>query len=358
MTEIYVEIIEKKPYYQIQGLPKKLTENINSFFELTLARDYSRRTVRAYAFDLIIFFRFYQGKKKIFPSFEKMNLQTVIDFIYHEKGRNAAPRSINHRMNTVELLYRFCYKKVIPGTDKYKSSSFMDKKRFLTMDSTLGVFPIFARGGRTLKLKIPHELIKTLEPDEVKSFLATLKNQRDRAIVSLMLVCGLRSLEVISLKLDDINHFGKNIKVLGKGNKERIIPLPENVHKLIDAYIETERPVRRGFEKERSLFLTLKGPKRGLPMCLEGLRGLFRYKRAISGISHANPHRFRHTFGRNMAKAGMSLSSLQKLLGHSDFRTTIHYINLVMKDVFEDFEMAQEKIEEIYGKSTSGQKST
>lgn len=352
MLLIHVTATSKSPFYNIHGLPKRLTENIHSFFELTLAREFSKKTVRAYAYDLVIFFRFYLGRKKTFPSFKEVSIQSIIDFIYHEKGRNAAPRSINHRLNTVELLYRYCFKCVIPGSEKYKAGAYGGSKRFLTMDSKLGIYPVYAKGGRTLKLKIPHQLIQTLEPSEVKSFLSTLKTQRDRAIVTLMLVCGLRSLEVVSIKLDDINILNKSIRINGKGNKQRFVPLPENINKLIDSYVETERPVRRGFEKERALFLTMKGPNRGLPMCLEGLRALFRYKRAISGVHHANPHRFRHTCGRNMAKAGMSLSSIQKLFGHNDPRTTVHYINLVMKDVFEDHEMAYQKIEEIYGKGT------
>jgi site-specific recombinase XerD len=352
MSLIQVTVVSTTPFYNIHGLPKRLTENIHSFFEFTLAREYSKRTVRAYAYDLVVFFRFYQGKKKTFPSFKEVSIQSIIDFIYHEKSRNAAPRSINHRVNTVELLYRFCFKSVIPGAEKYKAGPSGGSKRFLTMDSKLGIYPVYAKGGRTLKLKIPHQLIQTLEPDEVKLFLSTLKTQRDRAIVSLMLVCGLRSIEIINLKLDDVSLLNKSIKINGKGNKQRFVPLPDNIYKLIDSYIETERPIRRGFEKERALFLTLKGPNRGLAMCLEGLRALFRYKRAISGVHHANPHRFRHTCGRNMAKAGMSLSSLQKLFGHNDPRTTVHYINLVMKDVFEDHEKAHQKIEEIYGQGT------
>ena len=86
-------------------------------------------------------------------------------------------------------------------------------------------------------------------------------------------------------------------------------------------------------------------------MTLEGLRGIFRYTRAASGITHANAHRFRHTFGRNMAAAGMSLPALQRLLGHSDHRTTLKYINLTLQDVHTDFEKAQSQIKDLYGES-------
>jgi site-specific recombinase XerD len=220
----------------------------------------------------------------------------------------------------------------------------MSGRRFLTMDATLGVFPIYAKSGRALRVREPRELVGTLEPGETDRFFTTLKTFRDRAIVALMLVCGLRSMEVLELKRDDANALAQTLRVRGKGSKERMIPLPRAVHELLERYIETERPVGPGLEREQTIFLVLKGPRRGLPMSREGLRALFRYKRRISGVAHANPHRFRHTFGRNMAVGGMSLPSLQRMMGHSDHRTTIRYINLSMQDVHADFEKAAENL--------------
>lgn len=340
---IAVERFEHSPHYRVVGLPERLTSQVDSYFELCLARGFSARTIRAYAFDLVIFFRYFRGKKRSVPDFKRVDVNTLIGFIHEEKSRLAAPASINRRLNTIDVLYRHCFGCAIPGTHSLTMSpDKMRRQRYLTMDSTLGVFPVYAKNHRALRMKVPHELIRTLEPDEVKTFLATMKTHRDRAILALMLVCGLRSAEVLSLKRDDINSLARTIRIWGKGNKERIVPLPEAVGELLERYIKTERPIRRGFEQETAVFLTLKGAKRGMPMCLEGLRGLFRYKRTISGIHHANPHRFRHTFGRNMAAAGMSLAALQRILGHSDHRTTIRYINLVIQDVFEDFEKASE----------------
>jgi site-specific recombinase XerD len=331
--------------YRVRGLPPNLSKQVISFFDLNLARGFSKRTIRAYAYDLVVFLRFYRGRRRQVPSFRSVDVKTLIEFIKHEKSRNAAPRSINRRLNTVDVFYRHCYDQLIPGTRAVGSDPRqMRGRRYLTMDSTLGVFPIYAKSGRTLRMKVPHELIRVLEPDEVEAFLDTMRTHRDRAIVILMLACGLRSSEVLSLELDDINPFSKTLRIRGKGNKERVIPIPAKVLEILDHYLERERPIRKGREKDPAVFLTLKGPKRGMPMTLEGLRGLFRYKRAISGIAHANPHRFRHTFGRNMVAGGMSLPALQRILGHNDHRTTIRYINLTLKDVHEDFERASETL--------------
>lgn len=342
---IVVETIEQAPFFRVSGLRKATERQVISFFELCLARGYSTRTIRAYAYDLTIFFRFYQGRRRTHPQFELVTVKTLVGFILAEKGRNAAPRSINRRINSVDVFYRHCFAKLIPGTQSIGNSPrSMGRRRFLTMDATLGVFPLYAKSGRALRVREPREIVGTLEPGEIEKFLAALKTCRDRAIVALMLVCGLRSMEVLGLKQGDANPLAQTLRIYGKGSKERIIPLPRAVLELLERYIETERPVLPGFKQEQTLFLVLKGPRRGLPMSREGLRALFRYKRRISGVAHANPHRFRHTFGRNMAVGGMSLPSLQRMMGHSDHRTTIRYINLTMQDVHADFEKAAENL--------------
>jgi site-specific recombinase XerD len=346
---IAVAHINASPFYEVTGLPPQLKKETRSFFEIYLARGFSRRTIRAYAFDLVVFFRFYRGKKKKIPAFANVDFKILIEFIHQERGRNAAPTSINRRLNTIDILYRHCFNKMIPGTSSIvEDPTRFRSKRYLTMDAKLGIFPVHAKPGRTFRVRIPHRMVKALEPHEVSSFFETLHTNRDRAIVALMLVCGLRCMEVLGINLSDLNMLSQNLKVRGKGNKERIVPLPEGVLKIVEKYMETERPVRA---KEDALFLVQKGPRRGMRMSLEGLRGVFRYHRAVSGIRHANAHRFRHTFGRNMAAAGMSLPALQKLLGHADHRTTLKYINLTLQDVYADFEKAQAQIKDLYGES-------
>lgn len=349
--DIEVKRIETSPFYTLKGLTPTLNKNIISFFELYLARGYSKRTIRAYAFDLLIFLRFYKGKRKTFPPLKNIDVKILIGLIHHENSRNASPASINRRLNTLDLFYRFCFEKQIPGTSSPDNVRHLRTKRYITMDSTLGIFPIYASGKNPLRLRIPHKLVKALEPEEVEQFFKTLNGYRNKSIVMLMLICGLRSQEVLNLKLCDINVFNKTLKILGKGNKERVVPLPEVVHQILEKYIECERPTGKKTLKVEEVFLNQKGARRGLPMTIESLRAVFRYNRAISGIKHANPHRFRHTFGKNMAVAGVSLPVLQKLLGHNDYKTTLRYINLTLTDVHDDFDKAQEEIKKMYDKT-------
>jgi integrase/recombinase XerD len=350
---IFVARTDCSPFYMVRGLPAGLSKNIESFFELYLARGFSRRTIRAYAFDLVIFFRFFQSKRANVPEFKKVDFKTLIAFIHQEKGRNAAPASINRRLNTIDILYRHCFNKLIPGTQAPNidpGSKYFRRRRYLTMDANLGIHPIYAKASRTFRVRIPNKLVKTLEPHEVKAFFETIKTHRDRAIITLMLLSGLRCIEILQLRLIDIDSLAQTLRIRGKGNKERMVPLAPGVYELLQKYIDCERPMHPKNADEESLFLTQKGPRRGMAMTIEGLRSAFRYKRAAS-VNHANPHRFRHTFGRNMAASGMSLRALQLLLGHADSRTTVKYINLVLQDVHSDFIKANTILKSQYGQS-------
>ena len=119
--------------------------------------------------------------------------------------------------------------------------------------------------------------------------------------------------------------------------------LENNSHLRSSVLVFLLEPWRQGVLEERpnastsSLFLCLKGGKRGQVMTSSGLRSLFRYHRRTAGVAKANPHRFRHTFGADMARGGISLAALMKLMGHSDIHTTMLYVELSPKDVFEEF---------------------
>jgi integrase len=172
-----------------------------------------------------------------------------------------------------------------------------------------------------------------LSKEEVSTFLEGLRTSRDLSIATLMLLCGLRSQEVIGLTLKDLSLLEGQIRVRGKGDKERIVPLPLQVTPFLRHYLEVERPKT----KTQRIFVSLKGKKRGHAMTPAGLRSLFRHHRRSSGVRNANPHRWRHTFGSDMARAGISLAVLKKLMGHADIHTTMLYIEISPEDVREEF---------------------
>ena len=126
------------------------------------------------------------------------------------------------------------------------------------------------------------------------------------------------------------------MRVRGKGNKIRALPLASETALLLDHYLRLERPKDCGLP----LFVSLKGPARGARMTPAGMRSLFRYHRRNSGTALAHPHRFRHTFASDMVRAGISLPALMQLMGHAHISTTMVYVQISPRDVFEQYARA------------------
>src|SRR5260370_12907402 len=151
-------------------------------------------------------------------------------------------------------------------------------------------------------------------------------------MVGLMLLDGLRSCEILAIELEDLNLADALLHVLGKGNKQRTLPLPGEILDVLQSYLRLERPLTNS----PYLFVSLKGRRRGQPITPAGLRSLFRHHRLRSQVSAANPHRFRHTFGADMVRAGISLPALQHLTGPSQIHTTMLYVQLAPHDVWRE----------------------
>jgi len=175
--------------------------------------------------------------------------------------------------------------------------------------------------------------------EEVAKFWQSFRTFRDLGLVGLMLLDGLRSCEVLGLQLEDVQLPDGQLRVRGKGNRRRVVPLPPEILEVLANYLRLERPLTNS----PALFVTLKGRHRGQPMTPAGLRSLFRHHRMLSQVQHANPHRFRHTFGSDMVRAGMSLPALQHLMGHSQIHTTMLYIQLAPPDVWREYARAIQK---------------
>ena len=186
-----------------------------------------------------------------------------------------------------------------------------------------------------LRVRVPKRQLVPLSLDEVARFWFSFHTARDLAIVGLMLLQGLRSAEVLGLNEDDVLYSEAQLRVRGKGNKLRSLPLAPETVQLLDHYRRLERP-----QVETALFVSLKGPARGTRLTLAGLRSLFRYHRKGTGIRLANPHRFRHTFASDMIRAGISLPALMRLMGHSDIRTTLLYVQITPQDVYQQYTRA------------------
>ncbi len=184
-----------------------------------------------------------------------------------------------------------------------------------------------------LRVKTPKRAIVPLSIEEVSRFWSSFRTSRDLAIVGVMLLQGLRSVEVLTLNRDDLLLSEGQLRVRGKGNKLRFVPLAPETIQLLDHYLRLERPD----PCTAALFVSLKGTARGARMTPAGLRSLFRYHRQTTGVAIANPHRFRHTFASDMIRAGISLPALMRLMGHADIQTTLHYAQITPQDIYLEY---------------------
>jgi integrase len=187
-----------------------------------------------------------------------------------------------------------------------------------------------------LRLRQPRRVIQPLTAEQVAKFWASFRTFRDLAVIGLMLLDGLRSCEILALQLEDLKLADALLHVLGKGKKQRTLPLPGEILEVLQSYLRLERPLTNS----PYLFVSLKGRRRGQPMTPAGLRSLFRHHRLRSQVRTANPHRFRHTFGADMVRAGISLPALQHLMGHAQIHTTLLYVQLAPSDVWREYARA------------------
>jgi site-specific recombinase XerD len=301
----------------------------NAFLDAQRVRQLSLRSLRAYAYDLLHFARWLEGAPQ---PLSEITESTLLEYVRDQLDRKPKPQTVNHRLGVVHCLYRFHYGRDIPAGQSHF-------QRTYTKRSPLG----YGRPRRAvalgLRLRQPQRVVVPLSSDEVAKFWQSFHTFRDLALVGLMLLDGLRSCEVLALQLQDLQLAEAHMRVLGKGNKKRVLPLPPEVIEVLEKYLRLERPPTNS----SFLFVSLKGRQRGRAMTPAGLRSLFRHHRRCSEVLQANAHRLRHTFGADMVRAGISVPALQHLMGHSQIHTTMLYVQLAPQDVWREYARAVEK---------------
>ena len=314
------------PYHVVDGNGHPVAL-INEFLDTQAVRNLSPCSLRAYAFDLLHFARWWIGQGG-FP-LTTLTEARLPEYIRYQLAVRPTPKAttVNHRLTTLRCLYRFHAGRDLPGSDPAPSQAGNPLR--------------WRRPSRKiLKLKQPRRVVVPLSPDEVLAFWRSFRTYRDLGIVALMLANGLRSREVLSLHCADVVQSQNCMYVTGKGNKQRALPLSQDSLLALNRYLVIERPRT----DTPYLFVSLKGKHRGQRMTPAGLRSLFRHHRKQTGITRANPHRFRHTFGADMVRAGVSLPALMHLMGHASIRTTLLYTELSREDVWEQYRRAMQQL--------------
>ncbi len=191
--------------------------------------------------------------------------------------------------------------------------------------------------------KLGRKLPDFLSFNEIEALLTSIdlsepEGHRNRSMIELLYSCGLRVSELVSLKLNQLHFSSGFIRVVGKGNKERLIPVGREAIKYVELYISTHRvqvPVQKGFEN--FIFLNRRGKSLSRVMVfliIKSLASKLGLNKAIS------PHTFRHSFATHLIEGGADLRAVQEMLGHESITTTEIYTHLdrdYLKQIITEF---------------------
>ena len=326
---------------------------INDYLGYVADRGYSARTVRAYAFDLLHFARWLAGEGIVVDGVDT-------DVLLRYLAANRSGRRDGQPANVIPL-GRGTASGFAPATINRRLAAISGLFAFRSMRDPDAVNPVpkgpaarrTARGERTgllahlaspkprskLRVREPRRLPRGLDRAETATLMGSFRTGRDRAMAGLMLLSGLRSAEVLGLRIADVDIARGWVRVTGKGDKERSVPLDPDVAGLIQSYLLAERPET----VSKALFVVAKGPHRGQPLTAAGLRRVFRYHREISGVAAGHPHALRHTFGTALAESGVDLAVLQALMGHDHVESSAAYIHLAPMHVRAAYDAARQR---------------
>ncbi|MGQ9844320.1 MAG: site-specific tyrosine recombinase XerD [Spirochaetota bacterium] len=192
----------------------------------------------------------------------------------------------------------------------------------------------------TVKIETPHfqkVLPDFLSIEEIDRLFASIREDdlyqmRDKAIFELLYSAGLRISEAVELKVIDVDLKNKFLKVLGKGNKERIVPIGDEAKRLIEKYLNDSRPIILGNRISEHLFISKKGGMLNRKSVWRLLKG---YAKMVDIRKNITPHTLRHSFATHLLERGADLRAVQELLGHVDISTTQIYTHLARKQLQE-----------------------
>lgn len=188
--------------------------------------------------------------------------------------------------------------------------------------------------------KKKHSLPKSLSMEEVERLLAapdvkTVLGLRDRAILEVLYATGLRVSELVQLTLDEVHLQLGFIQTIGKGDKERIVPLGEEAAYWVSEYLADSRPsLAKGRKESRNLFLNFHGQGFSRQGIWKNLKKIVRDAEIHKNIS---PHMLRHSFATHILENGADLRIVQELLGHSDISTTQIYTHITKERMVESY---------------------
>lgn len=279
---------------------------------LRYERNYSSQTVISYSRDIDKFFRFLSEEGL---DMEEVDQIVIRNFLTDELNSGVSKRSCKRRLCALRHFYKYMVRR-----EMVKDNPF-----------------VFVSSPKTEKT-----LPKFLYKDQVRGILDENKKRddllayRDQAILSTLYYSGIRASELVSLELQSVSLPRRTLRVLGKGNKERIVPISEECKKDIETYMKTTRMelASRNKEGTKILFLNDHGNKlttRGLEYILDQI------EQKTGSFVGLHPHILRHSFATHLLENGADLRIIQELLGHESLNTTQVYTHVTEESMKETY---------------------
>ena len=261
---------------------------------LSSEKRFSEHTIKSYTTDLKQFTSFLSSEFQIIDEIHEISFQITRTWIASLLEKGLSPRSVNRKISTLKTYFKFLIREgELVENPMMKVVAPKSKKRL----------PVF------------------IEEDQIASLLNEVQfeegfvGQRNKLIIELFYVTGIRLSELINIKISDVDFNNQSIKVLGKRNKERIIPLSSNVVNDLNIFIENN-------QQNKYLFTNLEGEKLYNKLVY---RLVNKYIGEISSVNKKSPHILRHTFATHMLNNGADINAIKELLGHANLSATQVY---------------------------------
>ena len=292
--------------------------DIESFLtHLTVEKGFSKNTIFAYRNDLYQLADFVEQeatKHGSTASWANFDRQGMISYLINLKERNYAAPTVARKVAATRSFFAFM---VAEGHIREKPSQNIESPKI----------------GRSLPKPISISQVRRLL--EQPGRLSTPEANRDTAILQLLYASGMRVSELVSLNVNDVDTAEGYVRCLGKGRKERLIPIHRQATAAVEKYLKESRPHLTHDPTKEALFLNARGERltrQGLWQILKG------YAKAAELDNEVTPHTLRHSFATHMLSGGADLRSVQELLGHANISTTQIYTHLTTEHVRRAYE--------------------
>ncbi len=278
---------------------------------LRVEKGLAKNTIESYGRDLARYFDFL-GKNSLHPL--KASQIHLMEYVSSLAG-SLSVRSIARNLSSLKVFYRFL---VSDGKTETNPARLISNP------------------------KLPRRLPGVMSGEEVERLLAapdpsTSRGLRDRAMLELLYASGLRVSELVGLKITNINLEAGWVRTIGKGSKERMVPMGSKAQQSLKEYLPHSRPSLLRKRSSSFLFVT----SRGKPMSRQAFWKIIKRFSRLAGISkEVSPHSLRHSFASHLLEHGADLRSVQIMLGHADISTTQIYTHVTrerLKQIHEKY---------------------